>query len=70
MHEKIHCGLINLLIIDPAKTANNCSITDKFEHKFQILINFSEIFFSFVVSNKCSDTRESFYAWKVTIVYY
>ena len=24
--EKIHCGLTNLPIIDPAKTANNCSI--------------------------------------------
>ena len=28
--EKIHCGLIILLITDPAKTANNCSIIDKF----------------------------------------
>ena len=39
--EKMHCGLINLLIIDPAKTANNCSIIDKFEGKFRILKNIS-----------------------------
>ena len=39
--EKIHCGLTNLLIIDPAKTANNCSTTDKFEGKFRISNNIS-----------------------------
>ena len=39
--EKIHRGLINLLIPDPAKTANNCSIIDKFECKFRILNNIS-----------------------------
>ena len=43
--EKIHSGLINLLIIDLAKTANNCSIIDKFEQKFQILNNISGKFF-------------------------
>ena len=61
--EKIHRGLINLLIPDPAKTANNCSIIDKFECKFRILNNISgKESFSFVVSNKSSDTRESFLA--------
>ena len=39
--EKIHCGLINLPITDPAKTANNCSKIDKFEGKFRILYNIS-----------------------------
>ena len=62
--EKIHCGLINLLIIDlAAKTVNNCSIIDKFEQKFQILNN-SGKFFSFVVSSKCSDTSEIFFCLK------
>ena len=37
--EKIHRSLINLIIIDPAKAANNCSIIDKFEYKLQILNN-------------------------------
>ena len=44
--EEIHCGLIKLLIVDPAKTAYNCFIIDKFEHKFRILNNISgKVFF-------------------------
>ena len=42
-----HCGLINVLIIDPATTSNNCSIIEKFERKFRILNNISGKFFFF-----------------------
>ena len=68
--EEIQCGLMNLLIIDPAKNANNCSIIDKFENKFKILNDISGKGFFFCCFKQVSWHEGFFFAWKIIIVYY